>query len=185
MSEKKINPKHDESEERVKDNELEASNEQTPQEEIVTNELEQLEQKIDDLEDQNLRLQAEIQNIIKRNQKEREQYAKYRSQDLASAILPVMDNLNRALEIEVDDESGQALKDGIEMVRTGFLTALDSQGVKKMDCLNEPFDPNFHEAYTMVAAKEGQDSGVIAEVFEEGYMIHDRILRAAKVAVTN
>lgn len=146
--------------------------------------IKELEQEVADLEDRNLRLQAEMQNVMKRNQREREQLQKYRSQDLAEAILPVMDNLNRALEIEVVDEAGQALKDGIEMVQNGFISALESQGVTRMNSLHQTFDPNYHEAYTMVEPADGQESGVVAEVFEEGYMIGDRILRAAKVAVT-
>lgn len=147
--------------------------------------IKKLEHEKEDLADQNLRLHAEIQNIMKRNQRERAQLTKYNAQELATAILPVMDNLDRALAIEATDEAGQSLKEGIEMVRSGFISALDSVGVKPMDCLDEPFDPNYHEAYTMVEPKEGQASGVVAEVFEKGYMIHDRILRAAKVAVTN
>lgn len=147
-------------------------------------EVSELKEKLDQLEDQNLRLQAEIQNMRRRNQKDRETAAKYRSQDLAKAILPVMDNLERALETEVTDEAGKNLKQGINMVLDSFNAALDSVGVKEVEAEGQPFDPNFHEAYAQVPAEEGQKSGVVAQVYEKGYKLHDRVLRASKVTVT-
>lgn len=179
--------------EEFKDKEETASEEKaTKQEESVAEEdsvtretqISELEQQIEDLTDQNLRLQAEIQNMHKRNQRDREQATKYRSQDLGRSILPVIDNLERALTIEPSDESAESLHDGIKMVLSSFETALKDVGIEKMDCLGKPFDPNFHEAYTQVPAEEGQESGLVVEIFESGYMLHDRILRAAKVAVS-
>lgn len=153
-------------------------------EEDTDSEVVELKDKLDELEDQNLRLQAEIQNMRRRNKKEREDAAKYRSQDLAREILPAMDNLERALKIEVTDEAGQNLKEGIEMVLESFKQALSSAGVEEVEAEGKPFDPNFHEAYAQVPAKEGQESDMVAEVFEKGYKLHDRVLRAAKVTVT-
>lgn len=144
----------------------------------------ELKQKLDEVEDQNLRLQAEIQNMRRRNQKERETASRYRSQDLAKEMLPVIDNLERAVDIEVTDEAGKNLKQGIEMVLESFYRALESVGVEELEAEGKPFDPNFHEAYAQVPAEEGQKSGVVAQVFEKGYKLHDRVLRAAKVTVT-
>lgn len=169
--------------ESVKLDEDEHTDEATTQEQSG-DELAQLRQELEELSEQNLRLQAEIQNMHKRNRRDREQATRYRSQDLGRAILPVIDNLERALSIEVTDESGQNLREGIEMVLQSFETALKEVGIEKMDCLGKPFDPNFQEAYTQLPAEEGQESGVVVEVFENGYTLHDRILRAAKVAVS-
>lgn len=150
----------------------------------VQKELEQTKAELDDVQDRFLRLQAELQNIQRRNQRERETSTRYRSQDLAKQMLPVLDNLERALAIEVEDEAGKNLKKGIEMVLESFNQALKDQGIEVIDAEGQPFDPTIHEAYTQVPAKEGQESGVVAQVFEKGYRLHDRILRAAKVVVT-
>lgn len=146
--------------------------------------LTELTEKIEKLEDHNLRLQAEIQNMRRRNQKDRELTVRYRSQDLAKEILPVLDNLERALDTEVTDEAGASLKQGVEMVLEGFKRALTAVGVEEIEAVGQAFDPNFHEAVAQVPAEDGQASGVVGQVFEKGYKLHDRVLRAAKVTVT-
>lgn len=150
----------------------------------IKDEVTELKEKMEEIEDQNLRLQAEIQNMRRRNQKERENATRYRSQDLAKEILPVIDNLERALETEVTEEGGKNLKQGVQMVLESFYRALESAGVEEVEAEGQPFDPNFHEAYAQVPAEEGQESGMVAQVFEKGYKLHDRVLRAAKVTVT-
>lgn len=150
----------------------------------IEDEVEELKQKIEDMEDQSLRLQAEIQNIRRRNEKERKTATRYRSQDLAKEILPVIDNLERALQTEVNGEGGKNLKQGVQMVLDSFYRALESVGVEQIDAEGQPFDPNFHEAYAQVPAEEGQGSGIVAEVYEKGYKLHDRVLRASKVTIT-
>ncbi len=150
----------------------------------IEDKIAELEQKLEEQEDQNLRLQAEIQNMRRRNQKEREIATRYRSQDLAKEILPVIDNLERALETEATDEASKNLKQGINMVLDSFYKALEHAGVEEVEAEGQPFDPNFHEAYAQVPAEEGQESGMVAQVFEKGYKLHDRVLRAAKVTVT-
>lgn len=164
--------------------------EETLEEEIVSETTEPVEntegselaQKIEELEDQNLRLQAELQNIIRRNKKDRELATRYRAQDLAKDILPVMDNLERALENA--DDASESLKQGVQMVLDGFKRAFDANGIEVIDAEGQPFDPNFHEAYAQVPAEDGQDSDVVAQVYEKGYKLYDRVLRAAKVTVT-
>lgn len=142
------------------------------------------EKKIQELEDQNLRLQAEIQNMRRRHQTNREEAARYRAQDLAKEVLPVLDNLERALQTEVTDEAGQSLKQGVEMVLESFKRALTNAKVMEIEAEGKTFDPNFHEALAQIPATEGQESGIVVEVYEKGYMLHDRVLRAAKVIVT-
>lgn len=172
------------------DNEKEFEDE-TLEEEIITetsetveeSEISALNKKIEELEDQNLRLQAELQNIIRRNKKDRELSTRYRSQDLAKDILPVIDNLERALAAE-DSDASEGLIQGVQMVLDGFKRALEGNGIEVIDAEGQPFDPNFHEAYAQVPAVDGQASGVVAQVYEKGYKLHDRVLRAAKVTVT-
>ncbi|WP_080146383.1 nucleotide exchange factor GrpE [Marinilactibacillus piezotolerans] len=149
----------------------------------VSDELDSTKRELNEMEDRYLRLQAELANIQKRNQRDREQAARYRSQDLAKQLLPALDNMERALSIEVSDEAGKNLKKGVEMVIESLNQALKAEGVEVIEAAGKPFDPNFHEAYTQVPADNDQQSGTVAQVFEKGYKLHDRVLRAAKVAV--
>lgn len=136
------------------------------------------------LNDQVYRLSAEIANIQKRNAKERQDAAKYRSQSLAQNLLTVIDNLERALAIEVDTEQAQSLKKGVEMAYEGFLFALKEEGIEVIDALNQPFDPMKHHAVQTIPAEEGQESDIVVQEFQKGYMLKDRVLRPAMVIVS-
>ncbi len=153
-------------------------------EETEQSELNKVHHELDEMTDRYIRLQAELANIQKRNQRERQDLLRYSAQSLAKELLPVLDNLERALTIEADTDAGRNLKKGIEMVFNSFTQALEKEGIEIIDPLGEPFDPNYHEAYTQVPANEGQGSNEVAQVFEKGYKLHDRVLRAAKVSVT-
>ncbi|WP_313470295.1 nucleotide exchange factor GrpE [Carnobacterium sp.] len=152
-------------------------------EENQVDEVTQLKADLAEKEDQYLRLQAELANIRKRNQKEKEDAAKYRSQSLATELLPVIDNLERALAIEVTDEEGQNLKKGLEMVMDSFKTALEHEGIEVIDPLNQPFDPNYHQAIQTAPLEEGQEANTVVNVFQKGYSLKERILRPAMVIV--
>jgi len=145
--------------------------------------IDELSKKLEESEDKYLRAQAEIANTQNRYQKEQERLLKYKGQDIAKAILPAVDNLNRALDIEVDDENSQQLKKGVEMVANDIQSALSNNDVVKMDALNKKFDPNFHQAVKTVPVEKGQESDTIVEVYQEGYMLKDRVLRPAMVVV--
>lgn len=153
-------------------------------EEPEQGELDKVYKELDDVTDRYLRLQAELANIRKRQERERQDLLRYSSQSLAKELIPVLDNLERALTIEADTEAGENLKKGIEMVHKSFIQAFEKEGIEVIDPLGKPFDPNYHEAYTQVPANEGQESNEIAQVFEKGYKLHERVLRAAKVSVT-
>lgn len=145
-------------------------------------ELAQVKAELQQKEDDYLRLQAELANVQKRNRKERETEAKYRSQSLAKELIVVIDNLERALAIETTPEN-ENLKKGIEMAYESFKTALQNEGIQVVDPLNEAFDPNFHQAVQTVPAEDGQAEGTVVTVHQKGYTLHERVLRAAMVAV--
>ncbi|MFL2100555.1 nucleotide exchange factor GrpE [Desemzia sp. FAM 23991] len=150
--------------------------------EDTTDELAELKTALQEKEDAYLRLQAELANIQKRNRKEKETDAKYRSQSLAKELINVLDNLERALSIETSEEN-ETFKKGIEMVYASFKTALESEGVQVVDPLNEAFDPNYHQAVQTVAVEEGQEAGTVVTVHQKGYTLHERVLRPAMVVV--
>ena len=143
----------------------------------------QLEAEKEALSDQLLRLQAEIQNMRRINQRERQDAAKYRSQSLASYLLDVADNLERALATPAESEDAKAIHKGIEMVYKQFQQAFEKEGISVIDPLNEAFDPNFHQAVSMMPAGEGQEADTVINVLQKGYMLQDRVLRPAMVIV--
>ncbi|HJC03377.1 MAG TPA: nucleotide exchange factor GrpE [Candidatus Ligilactobacillus avistercoris] len=143
----------------------------------------QLTKEKDELEDKYLRAEAEMANMQTRYKKEQEQLLKYQSQRLATAVLPVIDNLNRALEIEVDDEASKNLKQGVEMVAKDLNKAFTDNEITKIESLGKKFDPTLHQAVKSVPAEDGQEPETIVEVFQDGYMLKDRVLRPAMVVV--
>ena len=163
---------------------------EAPQEEVteetkteLTNE-EKLQQEVEKLNDQVYRLSAEISNIQKRNAKERQDAAKYRSQSLAQNLLNVIDNLERAIASPSESEEAQNLKKGVEMVYEGFLYALKEEGIEEIDALDQPFDPTLHHAVQSVPVEEGQEADKVVQVFQKGYKLKDRVLRPAMVIVS-
>ena len=129
------------------------------------------------------RSQAELANIQKRNLKERQDAAKYRSQNLATELLPVIDNIERALEIEVEDEKAVNFKKGVEMVYNLMIEALKNEKIEAINPINEVFDPNFHMSIQVQDAEEGQEPDTVINVVQKGYKLEDRILRPAMVIV--
>ncbi len=149
----------------------------------LTDQLAELQKKYDELEDRYYRSEAEMANMTKRFKKEQEQLLRYEGQDLARDILPVVDNLTRALQTEVEDAGSKQLKQGIEIVARDLDKALQSNDVTKIASLGEEFDPTKHQAVKSVPVEEGQTPETIVQVLQEGYMLKDRVLRPAMVVV--
>ncbi|WP_407455678.1 nucleotide exchange factor GrpE [Ligilactobacillus aviarius] len=160
-----------------------ASNEQTDNQSDLEQQIADLQTKYDEMEDKYLRAEAEMQNMTKRFKNEQAQLLKYEGQKLATEILPVMDNLNRALQIEVEDEASAQLKHGIEMVAKDMEKALKDNEITKIEALNQPFDPTKHQAVKSVPVEKGQKAETVVEVYQDGYMLKDRVLRPAMVVV--
>ena len=159
------------------------SNEQTDNQSDLEQQIADLQTKYDEMEDKYLRAEAEMQNMTKRFKNEQAQLLKYEGQKLATEILPVMDNLNRALQIEVEDEASAQLKHGIEMVVKDMEKALKDNEITKIEALNQPFDPTKHQAVKSVPVEKGQKAETVVEVYQDGYMLKDRVLRPAMVVV--
>ena len=152
-------------------------------EEVEKSTEELLREQLSEMEDKYLRAQAEIANMRNRNIKDREAAAKYRSQDLGKELLPAIDNLERALQIEVTDEQGESLKKGIEMVMESMLHALKTAGIEEIPAKGEVFDPNLHQAVQTVPLEDGQKPDEIVQELQKGYILHDRVLRPSMVMV--
>jgi len=138
--------------------------------------------KISELEDKLLRSQAEIQNIQQRNARELQSMRKYEGQKLATAVLPAVDNLERALQVEADDAVTKQIKTGVEMTLKTLVQALTDNGISETGQVGETFDPTKHQAIQSVETDE-VESDAIASVLQKGYILQDRVLRPAMVAV--
>lgn len=126
---------------------------------------------------------ADTENTRKRLNQEAETNRKYCIQDFARTVLPVLDNLERALKIEVKSEEALNYRQGMEMIYKQLRTALFNEGVQEIDCLDKAFDANFAQA-VLTKKVEGKTAGIVIEVLQKGYLLKDRILRAAMVAVS-
>ena len=146
-------------------------------------EVAQLKKELADSTNNYYKAYADAQKLKKRLQNEADQVRKYRIQGFASEVLPIIDNLERALNQEVEDEAIKNYIKGFEMIYQQLFNALNNEGVKEIEALNQPFDPNFHQAL-MQEAVEGVESGIVVEVLQKGYMLKDRVLRATLVKVS-
>lgn len=145
-------------------------------------EIKNLKSQVEQEQEKYLRLYAEFENYKRRIQNEAEIQKKYQSQSVLSDILPTLDNFERALKIEGDDEAFLSLKKGVEMVHNSLISALENNGLERIKAEGEQFDPNYHQA---VVQDDNPDfeSGAVTEELQTGYKLKDRVLRASMVKV--
>jgi len=128
------------------------------------------------------RAQADFINYKRRSEQERQEFGQYANAGLMLSLLPVLDDLDRALEAAPHGKSAKHdWLEGVRLVDRKLRSILESQGLKTMTTAGEPFDPNFHEAIRQDSGKEG----VILEEMQKGYMMKDKLLRPARVVVGN
>ncbi len=165
----------------------EGNNEENPENNISEEEKLEIspEEKIEELEDKLLRTVAEMDNMRKRSDKERSEAYKIGASIFIKDMLQIIDNLQRALTSFVDDEGSdtKSFVDGTNAILRDFESLLDKTGVKTINPEGEKFDPNFHEAMFEIPSDE-HEAGIILQVIEQGYVLENRLLRAAKVGVS-
>ncbi|WP_460012411.1 nucleotide exchange factor GrpE [Lysinibacillus sp. CTST325] len=144
--------------------------------------LAELQAKLDDEENRHLRLRADFDNIRRRNQLDREAAEKYRAQSLLSDLLPVIDNFERALQVEATSEETASIVKGIEMVYRSLIEATEKEGLQIIKAEGEQFDPNVHQAVMQEQDSE-KETGVVLRELQKGYMLKDRVLRPTMVSV--
>ncbi len=153
----------------------------------LTNRVAELEAEVTKYKDQALRALAEAENTRRRAQREIEENNKYAISNIARDILPVADNLRRALdgipaEARQADERLDKFATGVELTEREFLATLERHHIKRIDPMGKPFDHNLHQAVMQVEAPD-KPAGTVVQVLQSGYTIHDRLLRPAMVAV--
>ena len=143
-----------------------------------------LQEQLDASNDQLLRLQAEMQNIRRRAERDVESAHKFGLEKFSNQLLPVVDNLQRALDaIDADDESQKAIYEGIDLTLKSFLDVLAQFKIEAIDPSGEPFDADYHQAVSMVPNPDVEPNTVL-EVFQKGYKLNGRLMRPAMVVVS-
>lgn len=147
--------------------------------------IKELEAKIKELEEQNLRSHAELINYRKRKDEEISKMLKYSSEDIVKELLPIVDNFERAINMDDDNLEDEVSKflAGFKMIYCKTIAILEKNGVKAIDGGNKPFDPTYHQA-VMTEAREGVESGMVLEVLQKGYLLKDKVIRPAMVKVS-
>lgn len=173
--------KHSEKNEELKEEQVELQEPQeteTPEQEAEateTDKVQELGEKLAELNDKYLRLYSEYENYRKRTNQEKADLLINGSREMMKAILPVIDDFERALAATEDE--------GVQLIYNKMLKILEQKGLKSMDVKGEKFDENLHEAITRIPATEEAQKGLVVDVVEKGYYLNDKVLRYAKVVV--
>ncbi|KAA0549354.1 nucleotide exchange factor GrpE [Bacillus sp. BGMRC 2118] len=149
---------------------------------LALNKVKELETALDENENKLLRLQADFDNYRRRVRLDQKAAEKYRAQSLVSDILPSLDNFERALKVETNDEQMKSLLQGMEMVYKGLIEAVKKEGVEIIESVGQQFDPHLHQA-VMQVDEPNVESNVIVEEFQKGYKLKDRVIRPSMVKV--
>ena len=145
-------------------------------------ELELLQQQLDEETNRHLRLRADYENFKRRTQIDREVADKYKAQSLLANLLPVLDNFERAMQVETVSEESQSLRKGLEMVYRTLIEATEKEGLQVVEAEGVAFDPNIHQA-VMTDTDDTKESGIVLQELQKGYKYKDRVLRPAMVKV--
>ncbi|RNI25740.1 nucleotide exchange factor GrpE [Rufibacter latericius] len=137
----------------------------------------------DELRDKYLRLHAEFDNFRRRTSKERLELFKTANQELMVALIPVLDDLERAQTAMKDAQDVNAVREGVELVFSKFQNLLQQKGLKAMDAVGQPFDADVHEAITQIPAPSEEMKGKVIDQVEKGYYLNDKVVRFAKVVI--
>ncbi len=152
-------------------------------EEKMNQELAEAQKTIEEQQDKYLRLSAEFDNYRKRTLKEKAELIKNGGEKAITAILPVLDDLERAIGTAGESEETKAMREGVELIYNKFLKILGQEGVQKMEVVGKPLDTDFHEAIALVPAPTEEQKDKILDCVQTGYTLNDKVIRHAKVVV--
>ena len=147
--------------------------------------VQELGEKLEELNDKYLRLFSEFDNFRKRTQKEKLELYKTASEDVMIALLPVLDDFERALKVAEENEVDANHKEGMELIYNKFKKTLEQKGLVCLDSQGKDFNTDYHEAITNIPAPSPEMKGKVVDVIEKGYLLNDKVIRFAKVVVGN
>lgn len=145
--------------------------------------LAELSTQLEEMKDKYLRLTAEFDNYRKRTLKEKADLIKFASEEVLKDLLPVIDDLDRALKVIETANDTNAVKEGILLIVNKFNDFLKAKGVKEIDAIGNELDTDLHEAITKIPVQDEAQKGKIVDVVQKGYMLHDKVMRFSKVVV--
>ncbi|MBO5593581.1 MAG: nucleotide exchange factor GrpE [Prevotella sp.] len=145
--------------------------------------LEKAQEEIDELKDKWLRSVAEFENYRKRTLKERAELILNGGEKVITAILPILDDMERAIENGAKTDDPEVLREGMTLIHQKFMKTLEAQGVSKIETKDADFDTDVHEAVAMVPGMGDDKKGKVIDCLQEGYKLNDKVIRHAKVAV--
>ena len=180
-----INEKEDITTETEEQNEINVENSENPFEvelQEVKQQKVELEAKLEEAENRILRMQADFENSRRRARLDLEATEKYKSQGLITELLPAIDNFERALKMETDNDQTKSVLQGMEMVYRSLLDTLKKEGAEQIEAVGKEFDPHLHQAIMQVE-DENFGSNIVVEEFQKGYILKDRVIRPAMVKV--
>lgn len=160
----------------------EGSEEPTPEQKLEK-ELEEAKKTIEEQKDKYLRLSAEFDNYRKRTMKEKAELIKNGGEKAISAILPILDDLERALQNMQKADNVQSMYEGLDLIFQKFHKVLAQEGLQKMEPVGETFDTDYHEAIALVPAPDEAQKGKVLDCVQTGYKLNDKVIRHAKVVV--
>ena len=161
----------------------ENATEETTEEVEEKDPLEKAQDEIADLKDKWLRSVAEFENYRKRTLKERAELILNGGEKVITAILPILDDMERAIENGAKTDDPEVLREGMTLIHQKFMKTLESQGVSKIETKDADFDTDLHEAVAMVPGMGDDKKGKVIDCLQTGYMLNDKVIRHAKVAV--
>ena len=163
--------------------------EETVEEEVISekDELERLQADVEAVRDRMLRTAAEFENYKKRAEREKNEFMKYIAAEFVTDLLPIMDNLERAIDVDEDanaeEQNFKSFREGIKLICKQLQDVLTRRGVTQIEAVGKPFDPNVHGA-VMQTPSDKYPENIVATEFQKGYMLHDRVIRASMVSVS-
>lgn len=182
MDQEKVNTQETAEAQQTDQQAEQAAPELSPEEKLQQS-LDEAEVRIADLQDKYLRLSAEFDNYRKRTIKEKAEIIKTAAEKTITAILPVLDDMERALLNMQKSDDAQALREGMELINAKFLKILSQEGLNKIETEGADFNTDFHEAIAMIPAPSEDQKGKVLDCVQTGYKLNDKVIRHAKVAV--
>ncbi|MDO4181815.1 MAG: nucleotide exchange factor GrpE [Bacteroidales bacterium] len=152
-------------------------------EEKLNQQLEDAQKTIEEQQDKYLRLAAEFDNYRRRTMKEKAELIKNGGEKAITAILPVLDDLERAIKAPDTSDEVKAMREGVELIHSKFLKILTQEGLQKIETEGRDFDTDYHEAIAQIPAPAEDQKGKILDCVQTGYMLNDKVIRHAKVVV--
>ncbi len=142
-----------------------------------------LEQELQEQKEKYIRLSADFDNYRKRTMKEKIELSKQAGEEIFARILPVLDNLERAMKAVQEAKDLEAVKEGMHLIYNMFNEYLGQQGVKEIEAMHQEFDTDVHDAVTKIPAPEKKLKGKVVDIIERGYYLNEKVLRYAKVVI--